>query len=86
MKAVSTFPEIRVRKLTKRWGSCSKSGKVVLNTALIKGPFFCIDYVIMHELCHLKIPLHNEKYYRLLAKHMHDWKRRKERLERAALA
>ncbi len=79
------FPEIRVRKLTKRWGSCSRSGKVVLNTALIKAPLFCIDYVIMHELCHLKIPHHNEKYYRLLGKHMPNWKKRKERLESAGL-
>jgi predicted metal-dependent hydrolase len=79
------LPEINVRKMTKRWGSCSKLGRIALNSALIKASLSSIDYVIMHELCHLKIPLHNEKYYRLLNKHMPDWVKRKERLEQTPL-
>ncbi|MBA4391083.1 MAG: M48 family peptidase [Syntrophus sp. (in: bacteria)] len=78
-------PDILVRMMTKRWGSCSKFGRIVLNTALVRTPLSCIDYVIMHELCHLRIPHHNEKYYRLLAKYMPDWKKRKDRLESVLL-
>ncbi len=75
------FPIIRLRKMVKRWGSCSKSGDILLNTALVKAPLYCIDYVIMHELCHLKVYAHNNGYSKLLSKYLPDWKERKERLE-----
>lgn len=79
------YPEIKIRHMKKRWGSCSKSGAIVLNTELIKAPLYCIDYVIMHELCHLKINFHNKGFYKLLEKHMPDWKLRKERLEKVII-
>jgi hypothetical protein len=79
------FPEIKLRRMTKRWGSCSKSGDILLNTNLVKASLYCIDYVIMHELCHLKAQTHNDRYYNLLSKYLPDWKRRKERLERGGL-
>jgi len=80
-----SFPDIQLRKMSRRWGSCSKSGDILLNTELIKAPLYCIDYVIMHELCHMKDHTHSHGYYRLLAKFMPDWERRKERLERAVV-
>ena len=76
------FPKIQLRRMRKRWGSCSKVGDILLNTELIKAPLYSIDYVIMHELCHLKVHTHNNGYYKLLSKYMPDWERRKERLER----
>ncbi|MDP3029735.1 MAG: SprT family zinc-dependent metalloprotease [Deltaproteobacteria bacterium] len=76
------FPNIRLRKMSKRWGSCSRSGDILLNTALVKASVYCIDYVIMHELCHLKVHTHNNGYFKLLSKYMPDWERRKERLEK----
>lgn len=79
------LPNIRLRKMSKRWGSCSQTGYILLTPELIKAPLYCIDYVIMHELCHLKDHTHSHKYYRLLAKYMPDWERRKERLERAVV-
>jgi predicted metal-dependent hydrolase len=79
------YPKIRLRKMFKRWGSCSKSGDILLNTALVKAPLSCIDYVIMHELCHLKAHTHNNGYFKLLSKYMPDWKKRKERLEKAMI-
>ncbi|MBI4682138.1 MAG: M48 family metallopeptidase [Nitrospirae bacterium] len=79
------FPSIQLRKMSKRWGSCSNTGYILLNTELIKAPLYCIDYVIMHELCHLKDHSHSHKYYRLLSKYMPDWEKRKERLERAVV-
>lgn len=75
------FPTARLKKMVKRWGSCSKSGDILLNTELIKAPLYCIDYVIMHELCHLKEHTHNNGYYKLLSKYLPDWEKRKERLE-----
>ncbi len=79
------FPAVRLKKMAKRWGSCSKAGDILLNTDLVKAPFYCIDYVIMHELCHLKEHTHNNGYYKLLSKFMPDWEKRKERLEKVFL-
>jgi predicted metal-dependent hydrolase len=76
------FPNLQLRSMKKRWGSCSKAGKILLNTALIKAPLYCIDYVIMHELCHMKVNTHDNGYFKLLSKCMPDWKKRKERLEK----
>ena len=58
------FPTVRYRRMKKRWGSCSPSGTVMLNTELAKAPVNCIDYVILHELCHLKEPKHCKGFYR----------------------
>jgi predicted metal-dependent hydrolase len=79
------FPKLSVKKMSKRWGSCGKSGDIILNTELVKAPIYCIDYVIMHELCHLRVHTHNNEYYRLLSKYMPDWEKRKERLEKVFL-
>lgn len=79
------FPGLRVKKMSKRWGSCGKAGDIILNTELIKAPLYSIDYVIMHELCHLKVHTHNNAYYGLLSKYMPDWEKRKERLEKIHL-
>ena len=75
------YPDIHFRRMKKRWGSCSSSGKVLLNTELAKAPVHCIDYVIMHELCHLKLPQHGAEFYKLISKLVPDWEKRKERLE-----
>ena len=79
------MPKLQLRNMSRRWGSCGKNGTILLNTALVQAPLYCIDYVIMHELCHLKAPTHNNGYYKLLSKYMPDWERRKEQLERALL-
>jgi hypothetical protein len=75
-------PPLQIRKMTQRWGSCTADGKLVLNLALILAPVACIDYVITHELCHLKVRAHGPAFYRLLGRVMPDWEARKERLER----
>lgn len=74
------FPKLTIRVLHKRWGSCTKHG-ITLNLNLIKAPVYCIDYVIMHELCHLKVPNHSPAFYKLKEKYMVDWKERKLVLE-----
>jgi predicted metal-dependent hydrolase len=75
-------PELRIRRMTKRWGSCSASGTLTLNVDLIRAPQACIDYVIVHELCHLHNPNHSPAFYQLLCNVMPDWETRKFRLEK----
>lgn len=78
-------PRLRVTRMAKRWGSCSKRGLITLNQELIHVPTPCIDYVIVHELCHLREPNHGPRFWRLLQNTMPDWERRKARLEKALL-
>ena len=74
---------LHIKTMQTRWGSCSPSGRITLNTELIKAPKACIEYVIIHELCHLIHPNHNKKFYRLLTTLMPDWDKWKDRLERS---
>lgn len=75
------IPEITVRKMRRRWGSCSRAGDVTLNLTLIKMPIDSIDYVIVHELCHLEAFHHGKAFYRLLALVMPSWKEREKLIE-----
>tara|TARA_R110000744_G_scaffold322903_3_gene428811 strand:+ start:2138 stop:2881 length:744 start_codon:yes stop_codon:yes gene_type:complete len=75
-------PQLSYRWMKKRWGSCDKNGKIHLNLELIKTPKKCIEYVIVHELCHLKYLNHSNAFYILLEKVYPDWKVTKDRLER----
>jgi len=78
-------PEVRYRRMKKRWGSCSGNGVIMLSTELVKAPIHCIDYVIIHELCHLLYPHHDKKFYHLLGRILPDWGKRKERLEKVVI-
>ena len=78
-------PTIQVRRMKTRWGSCSKKGQILLNTDLVQAPIACIDYVIVHELCHLIVPNHSPRFYSLLDQSMPDWRARKLKLEKCAI-
>lgn len=74
-------PGWSLREMKTQWGSCSPSGALILNPHLIKAPTRCIDYVILHELCHLAEHNHSPKFYQLLSRSMPDWQAVKERLD-----
>ncbi len=76
------MPTIKYRWMDKRWGSCSQKGEVLLNNELIKTPKKCIEYVIIHELCHLAHLNHSAAFYELLDKLSPDWRRTKDELEK----
>lgn len=76
------FPTIRIRNMKKRWGSCQpKSSAITINSRLIEAPRHCIEYVMMHEFCHMIYPNHSKDFYLLLQVMMPDWKERKKKLE-----
>jgi predicted metal-dependent hydrolase len=73
-------PELIVKPLKSRWGSCTHDGRITLNLLLIQATKECIDYVIVHELCHLVEHNHGKQFYALLTRVMPDWPTRRRRL------
>lgn len=72
---------IEIRKMNNRWGSCSTQGRILLNPELIKAPKACIEYVIIHELCHLVHRDHTKAFFDLQQKEFPEWKKWKNKLE-----
>jgi len=62
--------KIVIKSLKGRWGSATEKKVITLNSSLLKAPKNVIDYVIIHELCHLKIKEHSPRFWNLIAKHM----------------
>ncbi len=73
---------IVLREMPTRWGSCTPKGKIILNPGLIKAPKGCIEYVIIHELCHLIHHDHTQRFIDLQTREMQDWERWKMKLEK----
>jgi hypothetical protein len=73
-------PRLIVRAMQSRWGSLSQAGTMTLNANLVRAPRACIEYVVAHELCHLKHRDHNASFFRLLGQVMPDWEKRKQLL------
>ena len=79
------MPELRIRNMETRWGSClAKKEIVTLNKRLLEAPRNCIEYVVMHEFCHFVHPNHSKQFYAFLTMLMPDWKQRKETLDKSA--
>lgn len=79
------IPMFTIRKLKRKWGYCTRKGKLVFNQELIKTPYACIEYVAVHELCHLIEFNHSKRFYLLQARFLPDWKERKTTLEKSKL-
>jgi predicted metal-dependent hydrolase len=77
-------PNIRmqVRTMSKRWGSCSRSGLLSFNPELLRAPTACIDYVVVHELCHKRVMNHGPEFQRLIGRVMPDWRKLRGRLNK----
>lgn len=81
-----TKPNLKIRKLTKRWGSYNKnSNTITMNIETIKANKDCIDYVIYHELCHCMYFAHNKEFYTLLESKCKCWSKLKNKLETLTL-
>lgn len=75
------MPTIEIRRMAKRWGSCNTIDKIIINPELIKTSSKCIEYVLVHEMCHLIIPNHNKEFFKVLESILPEWKRWKFKLE-----
>ncbi len=78
-------PTWSLRRMKRRWGSCRRDGRIVFNIGLVQTPPPLIEYVVLHELCHLKHHDHGAAFYSLLGKCLPDWKERRRELNRIAL-
>lgn len=81
----ATQPRLIVRTMQSRWGSLSRAATMTLNVNLVRAPRPCIEYVVIHELCHTRHRDHDARFFKLLRQVMPDWEERKRRLEAALL-
>ena len=66
-------PQVIIKNLKNRWGSATKDNVINLNVNLLKAPEKVIEYIILHELCHLKIKEHSHHFWDMLHKFMPDY-------------
>ena len=71
------FFGIRIKKMKSRWGSCSSKKNLNFNIKIIALPDRLIDYIVVHELCHLREMNHSARFWSLVAKTIPDYKNRK---------
>jgi predicted metal-dependent hydrolase len=65
---------IQIRDQRSRWGSCSTRGTLSFNWRLVLAPFDVLDYVVVHELCHLREANHSRRFWKLVEQHRPDWR------------
>ena len=76
------MPQIEIRRMSKRWGSCNTIDKITINPEIIKASSKCIEYVLTHEMVHLVESNHNKKFYYILTDVMPNWRKWKDKLEK----
>jgi predicted metal-dependent hydrolase len=73
------YPQkITYRKAKRRWGSCSHSNNILINYMLLQFSIDAIEYVVLHELCHIQEKNHSKRFWNLLSKYMPDYKQKEE--------
>ena len=76
-----SYRNITIREQKTRWGSCSiHSKKIRMNLQLAVKSEECVEYVLVHELCHFLEPSHNQRFYDLMSHFLPDWRERKQKL------
>ncbi len=74
-------PTLAVRQMRTRWGSCTpRTGRIRLNADLVRATPACLDYVLLHECCHLLVPDHSARFYALQTRLLPEWRQRKAEL------
>lgn len=75
------YPKLIIKKLKSSWGICNYNKKTItLNKNLIRNKLECIDYIIVHELCHLVYPNHSKSFWNLVNKYIPNYKKIKKQL------
>ncbi len=73
---------VAVKEYRSRWGCCFSDGRIYYNWKIIMAPEEIINYVVVHELCHLQEANHSSRYWALVAKHIPDWREKRNWLRR----
>jgi len=82
-----TVDDLRIKKMKTRWGSCNIEAKRVwLNLELAKKPVSCLEYIVVHEMVHLRERAHNERFQALMDRLLPQWRLHRDELNRAPLA
>jgi predicted metal-dependent hydrolase len=68
------YDRIRIRGQRTLWGSCSPRGTLSFNWRLVLAPPEVLDYVVVHELCHLRVPNHSRRFWALVQRHRPHWR------------
>jgi predicted metal-dependent hydrolase len=72
------YGRVQIRGQRTRWGSCSANGTLSFNWRLVLAPLEVLDYVVVHELCHLREPNHSTRFWRLVASRRPNWRRQRD--------
>ena len=72
------YGQVQIRDQRTRWGSCSTRGTLSFNWRLVLAPFDVLDYIVVHELCHLREPNHSPRFWALVEKLYPEWREQRE--------
>lgn len=79
--------DYKVQNMRSKWGTCNHyTRKITLNLQLVKKDFACVEFVILHELTHIKEQNHNKKFVQIMDSHMPNWRELRDSLNSQYLA
>lgn len=79
--------KVSIKQMKTIWGSCNhRTHDINFNLELMKRPLHCIEYVVVHELLHIIVRLHNDEFWALMNRYLPDWRKRKEELNKWAMS